>query len=103
MAKRQKLFTIEESIADALERQIGTGYRSGFVERAIRDRLEETKTPENVNLRWLLLQLLLNDECPMEMKCLARWHIWGDSAHRGKDGQLTGTVFDPMHLQVFKA
>jgi len=95
MAKRQKLFTIDEAIAERLDRQIGSGYRSGFVERAIRDRLDETTTPEQVSLKWLYVQLLLHDEATIELKNLARWYLCGNHAYQHKDGHHT--VFDPIY------
>lgn len=100
MPKRQKLFTIEESVADRLDKQVGTGYRSGFVERAIRARLDESaeNIPEQVSLRWLYIQLLLHDEASIEIKNLARWYINGNRVYEDKNGMVT--VFDPEYYKA---
>lgn len=95
MSRRGKLFTLSESLIEQLDRQVSGGYRSQFVERAIRDRLEDTTTPEQPRLKWLYNQILLHDEASIEAKCIARWYVFGNSPYTDKDGVTT--VFGPMY------
>jgi len=62
--KKQHLFTLDVDLVKELHRKIGRGYRSQFVEQAIRTRLskEENFNLRDVNTRQLMASLLASLE-----------------------------------------
>lgn len=79
MTRSMMTVSVSSEVLAQMRKTIRKGHRSEFVNRAIRDRLENNENNLEMTFRQLLIKAACMDDCPDYLKHLIRYEMFKDN------------------------